>query len=216
MMKCTLILMCLLILPIAIALEECPRYASPQDIPCEVRSTWKPSTGCMGGLDYYNESGIEVFNTSWTDLPPYCKANFNYTSIGTVCGNSTIDDSCITIQGENDNMILAISLFLILLNALIFALPFWVTFSKSEAANYVVRRMMWMAAILLLWFNTTLFRQLASDWGLGIDNFLLVYWWVFTLGAFATIFIMCYVMVVGAMKLMKESKLKERMGEYEY
>lgn len=214
-MKKILLLIVLFLIPVAIALEECPRYAYPKDIPCEIRSSWKPTT-CSANMSFYNETGTNVYNTSWTELNPYCKAIFNYSEIGTLCGNSTIEDSCITIQGDDDQMILLIGLFLIGINIIVFALPFWVRFSVSEAGNYIVKRMFWIAAVLLLWFNTTIFRQLANDWGLGIDNFLLGYWWIFTMAAFSTILIMCYVMVVGAVKLMKEAKLKERMGENEY
>lgn len=215
-MKKILILIILFLIPLVIALEECPRFAYPKDISCEIRSTWKPESGCNANISFYNESGNQVYNTSWTDLNPYCRAIFNFTEIGTVCGNSTIEDSCITIQGDDEQMIVAITLFLLAINILVFALPFWVNFTKSEAGNYVIKRMFWIAAVLLLWFNTTIFRQLASDWGLGIDNFLLGYWWIFTMASFSTILIMCYVMVVGAVKLMKEARLKERMGEDGY
>lgn len=212
-MKRSIIILALIFLPIVLALEECPRYAFPKDIPCEIRSTWTPATGCYGNLSYYNETGNYTYFTLWSNSSPYCVATFNYTALGTVCGNSTIEDSCITIQGDDEQMIIAITLFLLGINVLVFALPFWVKFSKSEAGDYVVRRMMWIGAILLLWFNTTLFRELASKWGLGIDNFLLGYWWIFTMAAFSTIFIMTYVAVVGAIKLTKEAQLKKRMGD---
>jgi len=206
--------MLLLLIPIVIGLEECPRFAYPKDIPCVIKSTW--DADCLGNFTFYNESGSLVYNTLWENSKPYCQAVYNYSNIGTFCGNSTIEDSCITIQGENDKMIMAITLFLLGINIFTFALPFWVNFSESEAANYVVKRMFWVGSLILLWFNTTLFRQLASDWGLGIDNFLIAYWWIFTFGIFASVLIICYIMVVGAMKLMKEAKLRERMGEYDY
>lgn len=157
-----------------------------------------------------------MHNTTWTIATPFCTATFNHTEIGTVYGNSTIEESYITVEGDDENMILAIALFLIGINIVVFALPFWVKFSQSKAADYVVKRMVWIGSLLLLWYNTTIFRQMASDWGLGIDNFLLGYWWIFTMAAFSMILVMTYVMVVGATKLMKEAKLKERMGEDGY
>lgn len=203
-------------IPIVLSLEECPRFGYPKDVPCEIRSTWKPTSGCFGNITFFNESGTLVFNSSWSDLKPYCRAEMNYSDIGTICANSTIEDVCITIQGDDEQMILAITLFLLGINIIVFALPFWVRFSKSEAGDYVVKRMFWIASILLLWFNTTLFRTLAESWGLGIDNFLIAYWWIFTIMAFGTVLVMCYVMVAGAMKLMKEAQLKKRMGEDGY
>ena len=79
----------------------------------------------------------------------------------------------------------------------------------------MVKRMFWIAAILLLWFNMTLIRQLSMDWGIGIDYFLATYWWIFTIMVFASILITTYVMAVGSIKLFKEAKMRKRMGEYE-
>lgn len=215
-MKKVVLIIFLLMIPLALAIKECPRYAYPKDIPCVIYSTWKPDDACTGGLDFYNQSGELVNSTLWLNSTPYCLAYFNISSIGTYIGNSSIENVVITIMGDDEQMIMTIGLFLIGINLIVFALPFWVRFSKSEAGNYVVRRMFWIAALLLLWFNTTLFRQLASDWGLGIDNFLIAYWWIFTMGVFSSILIMTYVMVVGAMKLMKEAKMRERLGEDGY
>jgi len=204
-------------IPLAFALEECPRYANLKDIPCRIQSSYTPSEGCIGqNITIYNSSGVNVQNMTWGSLLPSCNATFNITELGTFSYNSTVENGIINIQGEEEEMILVIALFLIGINLLVFALPFWVRFSKSEAAHYVVKYLMWIAAVILLWFNTTIFRQLASDWGLGIDNFLTGYWWIFTLLAISSIFLMVYIGLVGMLKLMKEAKLKERLGDDGY
>lgn len=117
--------------------------------------------------------------------------------------------------GEKGKMETAIIWVLISINLFVFVLPFLVSFSSNQVANLVVRRLFWIAGIFILWFNMTIFRTMAVNYGLGIDNFLLAYWWIFTLGAFAGIFLMIYVTAIGAIKLMKQINLKRRLGDEE-
>lgn len=115
--------------------------------------------------------------------------------------------------GRRTNMELSITLFLLAINILCFALPFWVTFSKkNEVTDYVVKRLLWIASLVLLWFNTTIFRTMAENYGLNIDNFLVAYWWFFTLGVFMAVFIMVYVTTKGALMLIEDLKMRRRMG----
>lgn len=208
----TITVMLILLVPLVYSIPECGRFTKRADIPCNIISSWKPDGDCSDyDIDIINESGITIQIMTWGEYIPTCNITFNVSTLGTYYGNSTPEDIIITVEGDNE-MILSISIFLILINLVVFALPFFVRFSDSEAGNYVVKRMIWIGSILLLWFNTTIFRTMAIDNGLGIDDFLLGYWWIFTLAAFSVIFIMVYVMVVGATKLMKEAQLRERMG----
>lgn len=115
--------------------------------------------------------------------------------------------------GKDNKMIISITAFLILINIGLFILPFKWKFSKNVVTDFVMKRLTWIAALMLLWFNTTIFRQMSSNFGLNIDNFLIVYWWIFTIGVFFGIFVMCYLMVVGVMGLMKQIKMRKRMGD---
>lgn len=116
---------------------------------------------------------------------------------------------------EKGKMETAIILVLVGINLFVFILPLIVSFSKNHVTNYVVRHLLWIASIFLLWFNMTIFRTMAINYGLGIDNFLEAYWWMFTLGAFAGIFLMVYVTAIGTIKLMKQINLRRRMGDEE-
>lgn len=118
--------------------------------------------------------------------------------------------------GEIRDMTLGISLFLLLFNIGLFITPVFVKqFTKNPASNYVVRKIIIMMGILVLWFNSLIFRQLATNFGLDIDNYLIAYWWFFTLAVFIVIFTMCYVMVIGALQLAKQTRIARRMGDGE-
>lgn len=118
---------------------------------------------------------------------------------------------------EGDNkMITSITIFLILFNLLLFALPFLVRFSRSQVTNYMIKHLIWISCVFILWFNITIFRDLAIDYGLGIDNYLIVYWWMLTIICFGLIFVMVYVMTRGMVGLIQEANLRKRMGEDEY
>lgn len=207
--------MVMLAMPIS-AIEECGRFTMVKDIPCSIISTWKPSGACEDhNLSIYNQTGLNILNLSWGTYFPVCNATFNISEIGTYYYNSSIENGVITVNGEDESMILSITIFLLLINLVLFYLPFKVRFSSSEAGDYIVKRMVWIGAFLLLWFNSTLFRQLSVTWGLGIDSFMEVYWWLFTLGTFICVFLMCYYALVGGTKLMKEAQMRKRMGDDE-
>lgn len=204
----------LLALPVY-SIEECGRFQQVKDIPCNIITSYKPLNDCNTySVIIYNQSGNNISTLSFGNYFPTCNFTFNYTKLQTYIWNSTIESGVITVEGDDENMIIILGAFLLLINLGLAYLPFKVKrFSISPAGDYVIKRMFWIAAILLLWFNMTLFRQLSSDWGLGVDNFLRAYWWIFTLAAFACVFIMCYVALVGALKLMKEARMKKRLGD---
>lgn len=217
MKKITLAILILVLIQIAAALplKECGRFMQPKDIPCNIITSWKPSTGCNTKITIFNSSGDIIQVGNFSLFTPKCNYTMNISTLGTFNYNSTIQDGVWTTRGDDATMIFSITIFLLLINGVLFILPFKTKFTASEAGNYMVSRLMWMAALLVLWFNTTLFRQLALDWGLGIDNFLWVYWWVFTITVWIVIFSMCYIMVVGTRKLVAEAQMRKRMGQDE-
>jgi len=120
-----------------------------------------------------------------------------------------IHDYC----GRNTEMSTGIVLFLLLFNTGIFIVPLMVKqFHNHEAANYIIKRMILLAGIVVLWFNVGIFRTLAISYNLGIDNFLKAYWWIFTVIMFAVIFLSIYFTTMGALRLIREAKLRKRLG----
>lgn len=202
---------------------------------CIISETCQDAACGNCSITIYNRTGIVEIPLSNMELVTYYTYIFNISKNLTKFGiypytincsnNKVCKGECrVEIKQEcgeegKDNMILGISLFLLLFNIGLFVTPVIVKqFTKNPVSNYVIRRLMVMAGILVLWFNSLIFRQMASDYGLGIDNYLIAYWWFFTLGVFIIIFVMCYVMVLGALDLAKQAQLRRRMGydEKEY
>lgn len=224
MRKCILILIAMLIIiPTAVAIcceknKECIIAETCQDAACG---------NCS--ITVYNRTGTVIIPQSTMEVVNQYVYNHNastsLTKYGTYpyainCTNNKICQGDCQVElkadcGEKGKMETGIIFMLIIINLFIFVLPFLVSFSSNKAADYVVRRLLWIASIFILWFNMTIFRTMAVNYGLGIDNFLEAYWWVFTLGAFAGILIMVYVTTIGAIKLMKQINFKRRMGDEE-
>lgn len=202
---------------------------------CEKNKDCIISETCQDGncgncsLAAYERDGIErIPHTSMERITSYTyiyNATRNFTtfgiypySINCTTGEVCQGDCYVEVKAdceEKGKMETAIIWVLVAINLFVFILPFLVSFSNNQVTNYVVRRLLWIASIFILWFNMTIFRTMAVNYGLGIDNFLVAYWWMFTLGAFAGIFLMVYVTAIGAIKLMKQINLKRRMGNEE-
>ena len=104
-----LILMVLLILiPLALAYEECQRVQDPADIPCEIISSWKPSN-CTAIITIYNETPEFVDEINFTESTPFCTALFNISTHGSYTYNSSIEDGVIVVR-SSDMWLIAILL----------------------------------------------------------------------------------------------------------
>jgi len=169
-------------------------------------------------LEHKFDYEVEVSGTNFSSIQPY-RYIFQCNDTAAGLGGyvevvfEVTKDGLIPNEDKN-NMIPSLILFLVLINLAFFILPFKVRFTKTEAGDYMVKRFMWVVAFLLLWFNTTLLKEMAIHYNLGVDNYLQLYWWFFTLGMFVAIFYISYVGLVGSIKLMKEAKMKQRMGDY--
>jgi hypothetical protein len=86
--------------------------------------------------------------------------------------------------------------------------------SQYKPTDYILKHLIFAGSILFLWLNVTMIRQMGVDAGLGIDNILQGVWWFVTLLVSIIIFSMCYTTLVGYMKMLKDSEMKERNGDY--
>lgn len=194
-------------------IKECQRVTLPEDVPCTISSTWRP-TDCGATIRIFKNNTI-IKNMTWTNGTPFCTFVFNLTALGMYQYNSTIETGVITLEGSN-MMDFTVILFLLIFNIAVFLVPYFVKqFTSNIGTDYIIRHLFWMGGLIFLWFNTTILRQMASTAGLGIDAQLAGYWWFFTILVVIVIFAMVYVTAVGAIKLSQEVKFHERMGDNE-
>jgi len=107
---------------------------------------------------------------------------------------------------------LGIIIFLILLNAVLFYVPFKVQFTNEIISNNVIKKIVWILAFVILVFVTTILATLAENAGLGITHELFVFQWIFLKALYVMMIFLFFNMIVSSMKLWKIKKDKVRDG----
>lgn len=222
MKKCLLIILILIALIPAVTAMCCEKNAD-----CILTETCQDGACGVCTIVVYNPAGsVNMTQQNLTQVTTHTYsinlsnnltqyATYPYTINCTT--NKTCEGECyVEINqycGVDDSMSNSVILFLLVFNAGLFLTPIIVKrLHSNEVADYVIKRMIILAGIIFLWFNTTILRTLAIDYNLGIDNFLEAYWWVFTIAMFAVIFLSLYFITIGAVKLAKEAEFRRRMG----
>jgi hypothetical protein len=127
---------------------------------------------------------------------------------------TTLNEFRTQTSGELNEMMLAIGLFLLMVNLGLFLTPYLVKkMTDNVVSDYVIKKMFIIAGFVVLWFNSLIFRIVADSAQLAITQQLFVLWWIFTLGMIICIFAMVYVMVRGVIKMIEAAQLKKRMGD---
>ena len=206
--------MLIFLIPIATAVNECQRTQQIKDIPCYVISTWNPGN-CTDYNAIIYKNGSEVLNYTWQDLTPISYYQFNIKEKGTYYYNSSLEDGVIVVASDDDMVGLGVILFLLLLNIILFALPFYMRFTNDEVTNLIIKRSVWLVGLAVLAFVTTIIITLADNQGLGITKELFMFHWIFVNGIYIGMILLFFSFFVSVPKLWSEKKKKERMGEDE-
>ena len=226
--KCKMKLKCLItILAVLLTVQLVDAICCERNRDCVISETCQEG-GCGNCImNIYNQDGtINVSDSSMTEVTSSTyiyniSKNLSVYGIYPYTINCTAGEYCrgdcqVEVKQEceeKEGMTTGVILFLLTLNVGIFITPLIVKrFSNNEVTNYIVRRMLYMAGIIFLWFNILILRVLAESFALGIDNFLEAYWWFFTLAMFIVIFSSMYFMVIGAINLSKQAVIRKRMG----
>lgn len=99
-LRLRILLILLLMIPAAYALDECQRVQDPSDIPCNILSTWQPDSGdCGAFVSIYNETEELIETLYWGNHTPYCNFTWTHSTIGQYTYNSTIEDGAIAVVG---------------------------------------------------------------------------------------------------------------------
>jgi len=152
-LKLFLIIIFLLIIPIGLAVEECSRInQDPSEVPCLIRSSYMPDTGCNQPISIYltNNTGNSTFvlNAQWQKNIPYCQFIWNITTpVGTYVYNSSVESGMITLKMV-DNVLSLVFMF-------IFLIAFFVIIGALQKEDGIVK---------------------VSGYGLGMIQFLMFLW----------------------------------------
>jgi len=196
------------------AIPECLREIPTNEIPCYIISSWTPSDGCSSHTMYlYNNSGDIVYSTPFGDYPPTCNVTMNITTPGVYVYNSTLESGIITIIQEDNMVSLGIFIFLLLLNAALFILPFKIPFTDEEVTNNIIKKIVFIFAFVILIFNTTIFITMADNAGLGITHELFVFQWVFLKALYVVMILLFWNIITSTILLWGQKKQKKRMGD---
>ena len=188
----------------------------PRDLPCDIISSWTPPANCTTyGMSVYRSGGVLQYNTSWQEYFPKCVAVFNITTNGTYHYNSSVDEGVIVVQSEDNMTSLGVIIFLLLLNGVLFAAPFFVAFTDDEVTNNIIKKIVWIAGLLILAFNTTILASLAENAGLGITQELFVFQWIFIKALYICMILLFFNIMTSTPKLWKAKEERKRMGEEE-
>jgi len=130
------ILMILMMVSIATAIEECQGTITPSDVPCMIVTTWDYENACNTyQLSIYNSTPELLDTRALTDYTPtyFCNTTFNYTQQGSYNYNiSNINETgTITVEAD-DEMNLAIVITLIGFGILSIIIGVWLYMSRRE------------------------------------------------------------------------------------
>lgn len=212
MRKLTLLWLLLLIIPIALAVKECGRFTPVKEIPCKIVSTYNNSGNCEVNGSVYNSSGAIVQNLTWQTYTPYCYTFFNQTTRDTYAYDG-IEEGYITVEAEDEMVGIGVIIFLILIDLALFIIPFTIKFTNDEVTNMICKRMVLIVALTVLAFVTTIIITLADNQALGITQELFMFQWIFLNGIYISMVLLVFSFFVSVPKLMKQQKIKKRMGE---
>jgi len=85
--------------------------------------------------------------------------------------------------------------------------------TNNVVFSYILRRLLWVVCIVMFWFNFTLLRQYITQTRINLDTYLRPYWFILTEVTFMAIICIVYYMIVGSIKMLKESQQQKVNGE---
>lgn len=152
-MKLLLFIVFLILISTTIYSDECSRTINPDDVPCQVISTFLPSGGCNVNGTVFTDNGTIRQSFTWNESLPFCQFSWNISSpASTYVYNSSIETGVITVEVE-DNMLSIVLSFM-------FIIAFYVFIGVSHSRNGFARFFCWGLALIefmilvwIIWIN---------------------------------------------------------------
>lgn len=196
---------------------ECQPVTEVGKIPCNITTTWNYTGSCDSHTAVVLSSSAEnIINYTFSPFGTLgrCFISWNVTETGTYQGIVENGDSFSIKVGSDDNMISwTVVFFLLALNAVVFALPFFVRFSEKVYLHFLLKRMLWCLSAIMLWFNTLIIWQIEATNPLGISGPLSAYFYIFTMLMGCLVFYLAWTTVTMPMRMFKDYMQKKRMGD---
>ena len=216
MRKWNLIIMLMLILPIASALELCKESISPKEIPCLVISAWEYGNCSAENINIYDNTATLIQSETFSDYGSTlrCNITWNITEKGSYIWNVTNGDSGhLYVESEEDEMAsLSVTLFIMAIAAAIFFIAFKVQFTKEEWSNFMIKRVLMVLGLFLMSLNTTIVVTMADATGLGVNKELFRYLWLINWTIYVSMVWLFWDGVTKGLKKWKVKQTKDRMG----
>lgn len=138
--------------------------------------------------------------------------------IGDVDGTDTVFayDFDVTHSGyknQDDSASMVVTLFVLLINGLVFIVPFIVRFTNSDFSNNIIKKSLWLFGLALLSLNTNIIAAIADFAGLNITNSLFnIYLFIFNWGLYFGMIFIIINTIYSSLKIIKENNTKRNQG----
>jgi len=188
------------------AIDECHRAQSPENIPCMIISSWKPSVGCSGELEIYSETGNLLATKYWDNHTIYCNTTFNYTGMQTYVFNSSIEDGVIQVI-DSGTWLLGI---LILPLGLSFLFIYWAqSLSEEQEPFKWFMRFLALIMVFVLFVGADMIIEMHPSYSQLAELFNIVFiQWIFY--ALFALFLVYFIWRIAlAMKIDRDNDLEK-------
>lgn len=106
----------------------------------------------------------------------------------------------------------AIMMFILTPTGVLFFLPFFKKFSKSEITNLIIKRSMWVVATYLMVLNSAIAATIAADAGLDLTREMFQYMWMFGTLGYVLMGWLVLSTLFEVLKLWKKNATNKRLG----
>ena len=175
----------LMIIPLAIAIEECEDIQIVKKIPCQITATWNYTLPCTSHeARVYNSTGNNTINYTFQDIgeSPLCVFDWNVTTLGSYSYTvDTGDTGNITITREDNMIAIIIGLVFVMIFFGVFGFVFdsW----GAKILGYGIALIQLLNIVYILYINE-LNQSLAPILRI---NFISTLWLAFGIGMISII-----------------------------
>lgn len=192
-------MMMLMMIQIVIGLEDCKGIMNPDDIPCQIISSWQFPNLCNTYTIMVYQSNTTLLDTR--NMGDYggtgrCNITFNYTTLDSYLFNWSSGDSSKIIVEEDNNMLIALVIGVSLIVALFIFLTFAVKEDKPFLANFFFLGIFIFTTVL-----TNLLWKITSENSAPYEPIMFIIYRMFLVITMLMMFVVLTMLTIEAVKL---------------